>query len=309
MSRQPKNWATHSIRPDTNVHAAAGFALDPVPQYGLPMANHLSSDQVTHYQRDGFLFPLRGTAAEEALQYRTSLEAARASHPELMQGVEAQKLHLVTTWMADIVRTPTILDAVESLIGPDLLCWCSTLFVKPADGKSFVSWHQDGNYWGLSNPEIVSAWLALSASTVESGCMQMVPGSHEWDTTEHNETFDADNLLSRGQVMKREIDSSDAVDLVLAPGEISLHHVNVAHASAPNNSTDDRIGIAIRYVSPNVKQRLSEKDSATLVRGEDRVGNFEHEERPAHDFEPAAMSRLAHIVARRKSTVYQDTPQ
>jgi ectoine hydroxylase-related dioxygenase (phytanoyl-CoA dioxygenase family) len=97
--------------------------------------------------------------------------------------------------------------------------------------------------------------------------------------------------------MKREIDSSDAVNLALAPGEISLHHVNVAHASAPNNSSDDRIGIAILYVSPNVKQRLGERDSAALVRGEDRVGNFDHKHRPAYDFEPAAMDRLAHIVA------------
>ena len=273
------------------------------------MDNHLTSDQVAHYQRDGFLFPLRAMAADDTLRHRTSLEATRKSHPELMHGVEAQKLHLVTMWMADIVRTPAILDAVESLIGPNLLCWTSTLFVKAPDGKSFVSWHQDGNYWGLSNPEIVSAWLALSPSTAESGCMQMIPASHEWDSTEHDETFDANNLLSRGQVMKREIDSSDAVDLVLAPGEISLHHVNVAHASAPNNSSDDRIGIAIRYVSPNVKQRLGERDSATLVRGEDRVGNFEHEQRPAHDFEPAAMDRLARVVARRKSTVYQDAPQ
>jgi non-haem Fe2+, alpha-ketoglutarate-dependent halogenase len=309
LSRQPKNWATHSIRLDTNVHTAAAFALGLVPQYGFPMANHLTSDQVARYQRDGFLFPLRAMAADDARRHRTRLEATRASHPELMQGVEAQKLHLVTTWMADIVRTPTILDAIENLIGPNLLCWSSTLFVKAPDGKSFVSWHQDGNYWGLSNPEIVSAWLALSPSTAESGCMQMIPASHEWDSTEHDETFDANNLLSRGQVMKREIDSSDAVDLVLAPGEISLHHVNVAHASAPNNSSDDRIGIAIRYVSPNVKQRLGERDSATLVRGEDRVGNFEHEQRPAHDFEPAAMDRLARVVARRKSTVYQDAPQ
>ncbi|MBT3400760.1 MAG: phytanoyl-CoA dioxygenase family protein [Rhodospirillaceae bacterium] len=273
------------------------------------MANHLTPSQVARYERDGFLFPVRAMAADDAQRHRASLEVMQASHPELMHGVEAQKLHLVTTWMADIVRTPDILDAVECLLGPDLLCWTSTLFVKPPDGKSFVSWHQDGNYWGLSNPEIVSAWLALSPSTVESGCMRMVPASHTWDTTVHDETFDADNLLSRGQVMQRAFDGNDAVDLVLNPGEISLHHVNVAHASEPNRAAESRIGIAIRYVTPNVRQRLIEKDSATLVRGEDRVGNFEHEQPPTHDFEPAAMSRLAQVVARRKSAVYQDAPE
>lgn len=278
------------------------------PRYDRAMANHLTAHQVARYERDGFLFPVRAMSTDDAQRHRVSLETMQASHPELMQGVEAQKLHLVTTWMADIVRTPGILDAVESLLGPNLLCWTSTLFVKPADARSFVSWHQDGNYWGLSNPEIISAWLALSPSTVESGCMRMVPASHEWDTTAHAETFDEDNLLSRGQVMQREIDD-DAVNLVLNPGEISLHHVNVAHASEPNRSPDSRIGIAIRYVTPNVRQRLIEKDSATLVRGEDPVGNFEHEQRPAHDFEPAAMQRLAQVVARREAAVYQDTPQ
>lgn len=272
------------------------------------MANHLTASQIASYERDGFLFPVRAMAAKDAQRHRTSLEAMQASHPELMHGVAAQKLHLVTTWMADIVRTPDILDAVESLLGPDLLCWTSTLFVKPPDGKSFVSWHQDGNYWGLTNPEIVSAWLALSPSTAESGCMRMIPGSHEWDRTAHRETFDDDNLLSRGQIMQREIDEADAVDLALEPGEISLHHVNVAHASEPNRSADSRIGIAIRYMSPNVRQTLIEKDSATLVRGEDRVGNFEHEESPTCDFEPAALTRLAEVVARRKAAIYQDAP-
>jgi len=272
------------------------------------MAHHLTTDQVERYQRDGYLFPLPAISQDDARRYRVSLEAMQESHPDLTHGVAAQKLHLVATWMADIVRTPDILDAVESLIGPDLLCWTSTLFVKPPDGKSFVSWHQDGNYWGLDNPEITTAWLALTPATPETGCMRMIPGSHAWGATAHVETFADDNLLSRGQVMQREINEADAVDLALKPGEISLHHVNVAHASEPNRSNDSRIGIAIRYVSPNVRQKLIEKDSATLVRGEDRVGNFEHEQRPNRDFEPAALARLDRVVARRKATIYQDTP-
>lgn len=271
------------------------------------MSSHLTARQVEAYQRDGFLFPLPVMSADDAQHHRASLESMQTSHPELMHGVAAQKLHLVTTWMADIVRTPGILDAVESLIGPDLLCWSSTLFVKPPDGRSFVSWHQDGNYWGLDNPEIATAWLALTPATPETGCMRMIPGSHAWGSTAHVETFADDNLLSRGQVMQRDINGDEAVDLILAPGEISLHHVSVAHASEPNRSDDTRIGIAIRYVSPNVRQNLIEKDSATLVRGEDPVGNFEHEQRPSHDFEPGALARLAQVVARRKATVYQDT--
>ncbi len=272
------------------------------------MAQSLSPEQIARYNRDGFLHPVRVMSEDDALQFRARLDDLQAKRPELMEGVEAHKLHLITTWMADIIRTPHILDAVESLIGPDLLCWTAALFMKPPDGKSFVSWHQDGNYWGLKNHEIVSAWLALSPATVESGCMQMIPGSHEWEPAEHQETFADENLLSRGQVMQREIDETAARYLVLAPGEMSLHHVNVAHASKPNMSTDARVGIAIRYVTPNVEQALGDQDSATLVRGEDKVGNFELEPRPTSDFEPDAMAALARIVARRETSIYQDSP-
>ena len=272
------------------------------------MAGNLTPQQVETYNRCGFLFPVPVMAVADAQDYRACLETMAQKHPELMTGVEAQKLHLVTTWMASLVRHSNILDAVESLIGPDLLCWSATLFVKEANSPNFVSWHQDGNYWGLLNEEITTAWLALSPSTVESGCMQMVPGSHAWGPTEHRETFEANNLLSRGQVMEREINSAEAVNLTLQPGEISLHHVNVAHASEPNRSSDSRVGVAIRYVTPNVKQSLGETDSASLVRGKDLMGNFEHEQAPAFDFEPGAMRRLAQVAARRKKTVYLDEP-
>ncbi|HCP01643.1 MAG: phytanoyl-CoA dioxygenase [Alphaproteobacteria bacterium] len=273
------------------------------------MSIHLSPEQIDSYRRDGFLCPIPVMSPVDANHHRTSLENVQASHPELMEGVAAQKLHLVTSWMADIIRTPTILDAVESLIGPNLLCWSSTLFVKPPDGKAFVSWHQDGNYWGLDNPEVATAWLALTPATSKNGCMRMIPGSHEWEASAHIETFANDNLLSRGQVMAREIDDAAAVDLILAPGEISLHHVNVAHASEPNRSTESRIGIAIRYISPRVRQNRGNTDSATLVRGTDSIGNFQHEERPSRDFAPDAMAQLARVVECRVSSVYQDMPK
>ncbi len=269
------------------------------------MLRSLSSERVARYHRDGFLHPVLAMTADDAARQRTHLEAAQRSHPELMRGVAAQKLHVVTTWMADIIRTPAILDAVESLLGPNLLVWSSTLFVKKPDGKSFVSWHQDGNYWGLGNDEITTAWLAISPATAESGCMRMIPGSHKWGATAHMETFADDNLLSRGQVMQRDISEDAAVDLALKPGEFSLHHVNVAHASEPNRSTDSRIGIAIRYVTPAVKQNLEFRDSATLVRGADAIGNFELETRPDRDFHPDAMANLAKIVARREATMYR----
>lgn len=268
----------------------------------------LTEEQAAAYERDGFLCPVRVMPPAEAAAHKAALERFQRHHPEYTTGVAAQKLHLVATWMAEIVRHPNILDAVEDVLGPDLLCWTATLFVKKSDGRSFVSWHQDGNYWGLDSQQVVTAWLALSPSTVESGCMRMLPGSHKWDAIEHKETSDTDNLLTRGQVMDVSIDESGAVDLIVQPGEISLHHVNVAHASEPNRSGQTRTGIAIRYVTPQVRQGLGVRDSATLVRGEDRVGNFELEDRPAYDFAPAAVALHRRLTAERKKIVRERNP-
>ncbi len=268
----------------------------------------LSREQIASYERDGFLFPVPVMSPDGAAAYRAKLERFREEHPDYTTGIAGQKMHLVTTWMAEIIRHPRILDAVESLLGPDLLCWTAALFAKDSDGKSFVSWHQDGNYWGLNNHEVATAWLALSPSTVESGCMRMLPGSHAWEQVSHTDTYDDDNLLSRGQVMETNIDETKARNIIVQPGEISLHHVNVAHASAPNHSGATRFGIAIRYITPNVRQGVGAKDSATLVRGEDHIGNFELEDRPAQDFNPAAVALLERVIAQRKQSIYQDTP-
>ena len=273
------------------------------------MTKHLTDTQVTAYRRDGFVHPIPVISAEESGSYRTRLEAFESAHPDYTKGMKRQKLHLVTTWMAKLVRRPEILDAVEDLLGPDLLCWQTSLFIKDAQDPGFVSWHQDGNYWGLSCHEVVTAWIALSPSTVESGCMKMMPGSHKWDEVEHEDTFDEDNLLTRGQVMKRNFDEEAASNVVLQPGSISLHHVNIAHASAPNRSDDRRIGVAIRYVTPRVRQVTGVPDSATLVRGEYTADAFELEPAPAFDFEPVAVALHDRVTNTRSGFIYKDAAQ
>ncbi len=270
------------------------------------MTKRLTEEQVAAYRRDGFVFPIPVMDRAAAARYRAALEALERDHPDYAHGVKRQKLHLVTTWMAEIVRRPEILDAVEDILGPDFLCWQTSLFVKEAKDPGFVSWHQDGNYWGLSSHEVVTAWLALSPATVESGCMRMLPGSHEWDGVAHKDTFDENNLLTRGQVMDMELDEGRAAHVIVQPGEISLHHVNIAHASAPNRADDRRIGIAIRYVTPRVRQVTGVPDSATLVRGEDRVGNFELEPVPEYDFAPAAVALHDRITNTRTGFLYKD---
>ena len=273
------------------------------------MLKGLTEDQDTAYRRDGFVYPVQVMSRDAAGKLRFTLERFEREHPEYVSGMKAQKLHLLMTWMADLVRHSEILDAVEDILGPNLLCWQTSLFIKEAREKSFVSWHQDGNYWGLSSNKVVTAWLALSPSTVKSGCMKMIPGSHEWRRVEHKDTFDKDNLLTRGQVMDIKLDEARAANVVVKPGEISLHHVNIAHASAPNQTNDRRIGIAIRYVTPEVKQVTGVPDSATLVRGIDTCGNFEIEPAPAYDFAPAAMAFHERVTNTRSDFIYKDAEQ
>jgi ectoine hydroxylase-related dioxygenase (phytanoyl-CoA dioxygenase family) len=208
-------------------------------------------------------------------------------------GILRHKSHLLWPWLADLVRRPVLLDAVEDLIGPDILVWGSNLFVKDAHDPAFVSWHQDSTYWGLSEPAAVTAWVAFSPSTRESGCLRVSPGSHRVDELPHLDNPTANNLLTRGQEVQVRI--NDAIDVVLAPGEMSLHHVRAIHGSNPNRSDDRRIGFAIRYIPTRVRQRAG-RDFATLMRGRDAYGHFGPEPVPATDLDPAAVAAHAKIM-------------
>ena len=122
------------------------------------------------------------------------------------------------------------------MIGPDILCWSTGFFTKNARDPSYVSWHQDSTYWGLEPPDIVTAWVALSDSTLANGAMRVIPGTHLMDQLAHHDTFAPDNLLSRGQEIAVEVDEREAVALELRAGEMSLHHVRLIHGSDPNPS-------------------------------------------------------------------------
>ena len=214
----------------------------------------------------------------------------------------APKPHLVLPFVAELVRKAAILDAVESIIGPDILLWDSSFIVKePGDGKR-VSWHQDLTYWGLEPTEgVVSIWLALAPATVESGAMKMFPGSHLGPIHRHRDT------LTRGQEIAEEIDESRAVDVVLSPGEMSLHHGRVFHGSQPNRSADRRIGFNAQYIAARVRQVVGRWDSATLVRGRDSFGHFAPEPRPAAEYDPACVQFQEDMAKRRKEYIYAGT--
>ncbi len=269
------------------------------------MTKTLNQEQLSAYRSDGYLFPIDALSAAELDRctrgFARYLESARGP----MRPSYKHKLHLAAPWAAQLVRHPKILDAVEDLIGPDILVWTTNLLLKKAARPDYVSWHQDASYWGLEPHEVCTAWVALSPSTKESGCVRVLPGSHRRSDARHRDTFDAANMLTRGQELVCDIDENAAVDLELEPGQISLHHIGLYHGSKPNRSDKRRIGIAIRYMSADVK-KVGRPESATLVRGSDRNGHFRLEPEPDGDFSKAA--RLAHNRAVRRQVANNYDP-
>ena len=178
-------------------------------------------------------------------------------------------------WAYDLATHPRILDAVEDVLGPDLLVWTVSIFPKYPRDPGYISWHQDGTYWGLDSTRVVTAWVALTDSTRDNGCMRVVPGSHRQPILPHRDTYAADNRLSRGQEIEVEVAEQDAVDVVLRAGEMSLHHVNIIHGSNSNPSDGSRIGFAPRFMTPETRQIDGEPLTAVLARGRDSHGHFQ----------------------------------
>ena len=271
-----------------------------MPALSPQLSPGLSEADIARYHAQGYLAPIRALSTAEANSYRQRLEAAEASG-RLPDGGLRNKSHLLFPWLYDLIQHSSVLDAVEGALGPDILCWGSSFFIKEPRNKSFVSWHQDLTYWGLDPADIVTAWVAISESTLENGAMRVMPGTHTTDIVPHSDTFNPDNLLSRGQEIAVEVDASLAVALELQPGEMSLHHVKLIHGSEPNPSAKRRIGYAIRYIPTHVRQTVDKvaagmKDSATLVRGVDRYGHFLPEQRPEAELSDTAIAHHAAVT-------------
>lgn len=267
----------------------------------------LSTEAVESYHRNGFYFPVRVMPESEAAQYRNRLEAYEASHQPIMKTALRNKPHLVFTWINELIRDARILDAVEDIIGPNILAWGTNFFIKDAHDEAFISWHQDSTYWGLSHPDVVSAWIALSEVTIDNGAMRMLPGSHLMEQLPHVDTFAEHNLLTRGQEVQVAVDESKVIDLPLKPGEMSLHHVRIVHGSNPNPTNTRRIGLAIRYVPTYVSQISGARDFATLVRGEDSYHHFQLEPSPQVDFGAEEMATHARIAEESFKILYRGT--
>ena len=254
------------------------------------MPKLLSENAVEQFDRDGYYFPVTILSEDEARAKRSLLESFETDESKPIGGAQRNKSHLLFKWVDDLMRHSTMLDAIEDLIGPDILCWNTLFWVKEPESEAFVSWHQDLRYWGLDTSDLITVWLALSPATLESGCMHVLPGSHKGDLLPHKDEFRDDNMLTRGQEISVEVDESKTVAMPLETGQGSLHNGRLAHASSPNRSNDRRIGLSLHYMPPHTKQIVGEWDSAALVRGEDRFGHFLPTLVPARDFDPKAVA-------------------
>jgi len=263
------------------------------------MTEMLTTTQTQTYQRDGILFPLPALTDDEvaAMTKRYLVDAAT------LTGRQGRKAYLLHTWLHALVTHPRILDAVESLLGPDLFCWGGQFFAKPVGDTSYVSWHQDATYWGLSSHDVLTAWVALTPSTALSGCMQVVRGTHHAQVA-HEDRFDSGNMLTRGQELSVKVDPSTVVNVELMPGQMSLHHVLLFHGSEINRAAHPRIGYAIRYIPTHLRQLAPIRDSALLVRGVDKFGHFDHEQAPRDSLDAQAVACHADATERQLRIVY-----
>ncbi len=262
------------------------------------MPKALSGEQVEQYRRDGYVSPIRLLDAAGAALHRRRFEAAEASMGGAFKGTPRNKFYLRFPWAYELATHPVLLDAIEDLIGPDIMIYHNMAWVKERGDQSYVSWHQDNTYFGHDPCEVVTAWVALSPATLESGCVRVLPGTHRLgqlplapaDTSE-------ENLLSSGMRVDFDVDSVDPVPLVLRPGELSLHHAFLIHGSPPNIASDRRLGITFIYHPPALGQRGEGRTSALLVRGEDKYGHFDHERPPLAADDPDTVARHEHAVA------------
>ena len=231
------------------------------------MPKVLDEKQIARWHRDGALWPIDLLSTEQAADYRDRFEALEASIDGEVQDRFRIKAHLPFPWLWDLITHPRLVDVVEDLLGPDIVCWGSSFFTKKAHDPRFISWHQDSTYYGLEPPESITAWVAFTSATSQAGCMKIIPGSHRGPAIlPHDETRDPMNLLSRGQTI-RDLDASCAVEMPLEAGQMSVHHNKTIHSSEPNAADWPRIGYAIHLAASGVRQTQFDNATAICLRG------------------------------------------
>lgn len=278
------------------------------------MAGSLTAQQIGSFGRDGFLFPIRVADDTTVNGWRSEIETLEGrwrddpSLPRPFTDYARANFHLVSSTAARLAHHDAIVDAVESIIGPDILCWMCELIVKEPHSSKVLTMHQDLTYWGLDGADhLVSAWVALSDATAENGAMRFVPGSHVAGQIEHRDTFGADNLLSRGQEVAVDVNPDDEIAVELRAGEMSLHHGHMFHGSGPNRTDTRRIGLVFRFMSPSVRQTVGVEDFAMTVRGANTSHHVHATAVPFSDFSPPSLEMHTRVTVAQEAALTAGT--
>ena len=239
----------------------------------------LNSDQLKQYEEEGYVAPIDVLSKEEAKEVRDEIELIEKKWPNELIGLGRNNVHYISPVFDQVCHNSKILDAVESIIGEDILVGGTTLFIKDPDKKGFVSWHQDAKYIGFKPYNWVTAWLAITDANEENGCMRMWSGSHKEKIKDHKDTYDKNNLLTRGQTVQN-VPIEKTTPNILKAGQLSLHHPMIVHGSGPNKTKQRRIGFVIQsYIGTNVDKVLG-KIYVQQARGKDTFKYHEHAKRP-----------------------------
>ena len=260
---------------------------------------------VDHFASNGIAFPVKALPPSRADDLLDHYREVQTHFGGRIPAKRNHKIHLLSPLFFDLVSCPEITAPVQSILGPDILCWGSSFFAKEGGDPGFVSWHQDATYWGLSSNDIVTAWIALTPSMTTNGCLRVVAGSHRLPIQSHIETDAPENLLSRGQEIAVEVNEQDAVEVELQPGEMSLHHALIIHGSKPNTSTVPRIGLALRYIATSVSQ-TGFKAGATPAAGSDEYEHFHVETRPRLALSEGAFEEHDKALAAQQQRFFKD---
>jgi ectoine hydroxylase-related dioxygenase (phytanoyl-CoA dioxygenase family) len=258
------------------------------------MGQSLSTQQVTDYRANGYVAPLDALDAAAVAHYRGELERTEAHLGGSLMAIDRKyrgNLHMMCRWMDELARTPAILDAVESLIGPDILLYTSRFFIKEPKSEGIAAWHQDCTYFGLRPYDHVTAWVALSDVTEDAGPLEFAVGSHIRGALLQKSGVVKNSVNTAGQIIVEWFDQSRIDRAILRAGQFSLHHTCVVHQSAPNRRDERRIGIALSYIPTRTRYIGNRRMPAYLVRGQDTYGHFDLQPPPARDFGAEEVAR------------------
>jgi len=258
-----------------------------------PYGSFLSRQQIDRFWADGVIHPLTAISEDEAAALVPQFEMLQQRMANWVNIKQLPKVHLVSKWVCELITNPRILDAVESLIGPNILVWGATFFAKQPENTAHVGWHQDLTYWGLEPADsVVTVWLGLTDARADNGAMQVIVGSHKQGLRRHENKYDDSNMLMNSQncALVPE-DAENKVMVELSAVQFSIHHSLALHGSGPNLSSRPRIGLSVNLISTQVVQHINGGvDAASLLRGVDEYGHFELDELPQLDFSPQALA-------------------